>query len=72
LNKSADCGQLCLFPDFRGHAFRFFPIYYDAGYRFVVDSLYTGMLSTYILFLVVHRFCHEWVLDFVKGLFCIY
>ena len=40
LNKSGESGQLCLVPDLKGNAFRFFPIEYDVGSRFFIYGFY--------------------------------
>jgi hypothetical protein len=45
LNRSWESGHPCLFPDFRGNGFSFFPIKYDVGYNFVK---YTFIMLGYI------------------------
>ena len=40
LNKSGESGHSCLFPDFRGKAFKSFTIEYDVNCGFVVQATY--------------------------------
>ena len=57
LNKSGESGQPCLVPDLRGNAFSFSPW----RIKFAVGLLYMAFTVN-----------HKWVLNFVKGFFCIY
>ena len=68
LNSSGESGHPCLVPDFRGNAFNFLPlrIMFAVGFSFY----YVEVCSFYSCFL--ESFYHKWMLNFVKGLLCIY
>ena len=69
LNNSGESGQPCLVPDLRG-MFQFFTIE-NVCYRLIIYGLYyVEVGSFYGHFL--KSFNHKWVLNFVKGFFCIY
>jgi hypothetical protein len=70
LNRSGESGHPCLITGFRGNGFRFSPINYDVGYRFVIYSLCN--VGTFLLFLVSWSFYHEMLLNLIEGFFCIY
>ena len=60
LNNSGESGHPCLVPDLKGNAFSFSPL------RIIFA---VGLLYIYAHFL--KSFNHKWVLNFVKGFFCI-
>ena len=72
LNNSGESGHPYLVPDLRGNAFNFSPL----RIMFAVDLLYMPFAvlrkvpSVPIFFL--KSFNHKWVLNFVKGFFCIH
>uniref|UniRef100_A0AC11DD08 Uncharacterized protein n=1 Tax=Ovis aries TaxID=9940 RepID=A0AC11DD08_SHEEP len=72
LNSSGENGHLCFVPDFRGNAFNFSPTTEDnVCCGFVIYSFYyVEVCSFYSCFL--ESFYHKWMLNFVKGLLCIY
>ena len=61
LNNSGESGHPCLVPDLKRNAFSFSPL------RIIFA---VGLLYIYAHFL--KSFNHKWVLNFVKGFFCIY
>ena len=72
LNSSGESGHHCLVPDFRGNAFNFSPlkIMFAVGLSyiaFIILSYVPSILAFWRVF-----FCHEWMLNFVKGFLCIY
>ena len=71
LNNSSESGHPCLVPDLRGGCFQFFTIENNLCCKFIIYGLYyVEVGSFYSHFL--KSFNHKWVLNFVKGLFCIY
>ena len=71
LNNSGESGHPCLVPDHRENTFSFSP----SRIMFSVDLSYMGFtrlrqVPSMLIFL--KSFNHKWVLNFVKGLFCIY
>ena len=70
LNKSGESGHPCLVPDLRGNAFSFSPwrLMFAMGYQ-IWPSLCKGR---FLLCPFLKSFNHKWVLNFVKGFFCIY
>ena len=71
LNSSGESGNLCLVPDFRGSVFNFSPlrVMFTVGLSFY-SFYYADVCSFYSCFL--ESFNHKWMLNFVKGFFCIY
>ena len=68
LNNSGESGYSCLFPDLRGNGFSFSPLrtMFSVGLSHMalqVGSFYAHFLKS---------FNHKWVLNFIKGFFCIY
>ena len=63
LNNSEKSGHPCIVPHLRGNAFRFSPL----RIMFAVGLLYIYYYSHFL-----KSFNHKWVLNFVKGFFCIY
>ena len=70
LNSSGESVHPCLVPAFRGNAFNFSPL----RIMFAVDLSYIAfiMLSLFLLACFLGDFYHKWMLNFVKGLLCIY
>ena len=70
LNSSGESEHPCLVPDFRGNAFNFSPL----RIMFAVGLSYIAfiMLSLFLLACFLEDFYHKWMLNFVKGLLCIY
>ena len=71
LNSSDESGHPSLVPDFRGNAFNFSPL----RIMFAVGLSYIAFIMLrYVPF--IPAFCkifyHKWMLNFVKGLLCIY
>ena len=66
LNNSGECGHPCLVPDLRGKALSFSPlsIMFAVGLSY---GLYYVEVGPFL-----KSFNHKWMLDFVKGFFCIY
>ena len=71
LNNSGRSGRPCLVPDLRGNAFSFSPlrILFDVGLSYMDGLYYVEVGSFHAHFL--KSFNHKWVLNFVKGFFCI-
>ena len=71
LNNSGESGHPCLVPDLRGNAFRFSPlrIMFAVGALYMVFTMLRYVLSMSIF---LRSFNHKWVLNFVKGFFCMY
>ena len=68
---SGESGHSCLVSDFRGNAFSFFAIENNVWCGFVIYGFYyVEVCSFYSCFL--ESFYHKWMLNFVKGLLCIY
>ena len=67
LNSSGESGHPCLVPDFNGNAFNFSPlrVMLAVGLSYFY---YVEICSFYSCFF----FYHKWMLNFVKGFFCIY
>ena len=70
LNKSGESGHFRLVPDLRGNAFSFSPlrIMFAVGLSHGLYSVEVGSFYAHVL----KSFNHKWVLNFVKGFFCIY
>jgi len=71
LNSNAESEHPCLVPDFRGNAFNLLPsrIMFAVG-LFVHRFYYVEVCSFYVYFL--ESFYHKQMLNFAKGLLCIY
>ena len=71
LNSSGESGNLCLVPDFRGNAFNFLSlrIMFVSGLSFMAFIMLKYVPSMPAFWRV---FNHKWMLNFVKGLLCIY
>ena len=67
LNNSGKNGHPCLIPDLRGNAFSFSPL----RIMFTVGLSYMALLGSFCAHFL-KSFNHKWVLNFVKGFFCIY
>ena len=71
LDNSGKRGHSCLVSDLRGECFQFFIIENSVCHRLIIYGLYyVEAGSFYAHFL--KSFNHKWVLNFVKGFFCIY
>ena len=72
LNNSSESGYLCLIHSWsQGECFQFLNIENNVGCRLIAYGLYYVELgSCYAHFL--KSFNHRWMLNFVKGFFCIY
>ena len=71
LNNSGECGQTCLVPDLRGNDFSISPLRMMLAVALLYMALNMLRLSSlYAYFL--ESFCHKWVLNFVRIIFCIY
>ena len=73
LNSSGESGHPCLVPDFRGNAFNFSPlrVMLAVGLSYIAFIMLRYVPSI-PAFWRVFFFYHKWVLNFVKGFFCIY
>ena len=71
LNSSGESGHPCLVPDFRGNAFNFSPlrITFAVGLSYIAFIMLRYVPSIPAFWRV---FYHKWMLNFVKGLLCIY
>ena len=71
LNTSGEIGHPCLVPDFRGNAFNFSPlkIMFAVGLSYIAFIMLRYVPSIPAFWRV---FYHKWMLNFVKGLVCIY
>ena len=71
LNSSGESGQPCLVPDFRGKAVNVSPlkIVFSVGLSYIAFIMLRYVPSIPAFWRV---FYHKWVLNFVKGLLCIY
>ena len=74
LNGSGESEHPCLLPDFRGNAFNFLPlrIMFAVGLSYMVFIMLRYVPSTPAFWRVFFFFYHKWMLNFVKGFFCIY
>ena len=71
LNNSGESGHPCLLPALRGNAFSFSPLRIMFAVRLLINGIYhLEVDSFYAHFL--KSFNHKWVLNYVKGFFCIY
>ena len=71
LNNSGESGNPCLVPNLRGNALRFSPLRIMFAVRLITYGHYfVEVGSFYAHFL--KSFHHTWVLNFVKGFFCMY
>ena len=70
LNNSGESGHPCLVPDLRENVFSFSPlrIMFAVGLSYMAFT----MLAVYVYAHFLKSFNHKWVLNFVKGFFCIY
>ena len=70
LNNSGESGHPCLVPDLRGNAFSFSPlrIMFAVGLSYMAFTMLRGSFYAHFL----KSFNRKWVLNFVKGFFCIY
>ena len=66
LNNSGENGHPCRVPDLRGDALSFSPL----RIMFAISLSYVEVGSFYAHFL--KSFNHKWVLNFLRGFFCIY
>ena len=71
LNNSGESGHPCLVPDLRGECFQFFTIENSVCYRLIIYGFYYVEVGTFYAHFL-KSFNHKWVLNFVKGFFCIY
>ena len=71
LNSSGKSGHPCLVPYFRGNAFNFLPlrIVFAVGLSFMAFIMLRYVPSMPDFWRI---FNHKWMLNFVKGLLCIY
>ena len=71
LNSSGESGHPCLATDFRGNAFNFSPlrIMFSVGLSYIAFIILRYAPSMPAFWRV---FNHKWMLNFVKGFFCIY
>ena len=71
LNSSGESGHPCFVPDFRGNAFNFSPlrIMFAVGLSYIAFIMLRYVPSIPAFWRV---FYHKWVLNFVKGLLCVY
>ena len=70
LNNSGESGHPCLVPNLRGKAFSFSPLRIMFAVGLSYHLYYVEVGSFYAHFL--KSFNHKWVLNFIKGFFCIY
>ena len=70
LNSSCESGHPCLIPDFSGNAFNFSPlrIMFAVGLSYIAFIMLRYVPSIPAFW----SFYHKWMLNFVKGLLCIY
>ena len=70
LNSSGESGHPRLIPDFRGNAFNFSPlrIMFAVGLSYIAFFMLRYVPSIPAFW----RVYHKWMLNFVKGFFCIY
>ena len=71
LKNSGESGHPCLVLDLRGNAFSFSPL----RIRFRIGLLYMAFTIAEVGSFYAHfwkSFNHKWMLNFVKGFFCIY
>ena len=73
LNSTGESGHPCLVPDFRGNAINFSPlrIMFAVGLSYIAFIMLRYVPSI-PAFWRVFFFYHKWLLNFVKGFFCIY
>ena len=71
LNSSGESGHPCLVPDFWGNAFNFSPlrIMFAMGLSYMAFIMLRYVPSMPAFWRI---FNHKWMLNFVKGLLCIY
>ena len=71
LNSNGESGHPCLVPDFWGNAFNFSPlrIMFAVGLSYMAFIMLRYVPSRPALWKV---FYHKWMLNFVRGFFCIY
>ena len=71
LNNSGESGHPCLVPDLRGEYFQLLAIESNVCCRLTRYGIYYVEVGSFYAHLL-KTFNHKWVLDFVKGFFCIY
>ena len=71
LNNSGQSGHPCLVPDLRGECFQFVTIENNVCCRLIIYGLYYIKVGSFYAH-ILESFNHKWVLNFVKGFFCIY
>ena len=71
LNSSGESGHPCFVPDFKENAFNFSPlrIMFSVGLSYIALIMLRYVPSIPTFWRV---FYHKWMLNFVKGFFCIY
>ena len=75
LNSSGESGHPCLVPDFRGNSFNFSPlrIMFAVGLLYMTLIMLSHKLVCWLFYACfLESFYHKWMLNFVKGFFCIY
>ena len=70
-NNSGESGHPCLVPDLRGEYFQLLAIESNVCCRLTRYGIYYVEVGSFYAHLL-KTFNHKWVLDFVKGFFCIY
>ena len=70
-NNSGESGHPCLVPDLRGEYFQLLAIESNVCCRLTRYGIYYVLVGSFYAHLL-KTFNHKWVLDFVKGFFCIY
>ena len=70
LCNNSESGHLCLIPDFRVNAFKFWPLRIMCCRLFIYGLYYGNAGSLFAHF--VDSFYHKWVLNFVRSFFYIY
>ena len=68
LNNSGESGHPCLVPDLRGNASSFSPLRMFAVGLYSLHYVEVGSFYAHFL----KSLNHKWVLNFVRGFFCIY
>ena len=71
MNNSDESGHSCLVSDIRGNAFNLSPLSMMLNSGSDIYSLYYFEVSSFSA-CFLKSFNHKWVLNFVKGFYCIY